>query len=170
MALSPLPPLARGLCPPPTSPRLLRLGDRPGFVVEDLVDLAEVAPAPGTEVPDAHLYAGTAPQCGDEYADQGPAEMDPQVGERRLAPGRSSSSRKPGFERVTAGSESGFRLGVHDRAHLRRPGRRLGRAAACTRLRLSGRRQDDSPEVSRVQMGRLDPAHAEPVQPQVVLP
>ncbi|RIK17410.1 MAG: hypothetical protein DCC50_01785 [Acidobacteria bacterium] len=58
---------------------LLRLGGRPGFVVEDLTDLAQFVPAPGVEVPDADLYAVRDPERGDEYADQSPDEVDPQV-------------------------------------------------------------------------------------------
>lgn len=58
---------------------LLRRGDRPGFVVEDLVDLEEFVPAPGTEIPDADLYAVHAPDRGDEFADRSPDEVDPQL-------------------------------------------------------------------------------------------
>lgn len=58
---------------------LLRRGERPGFVVEDLTDLAEFVPAPGVDVPDADLYAVDAPERGDEFADQSPDEVDPQV-------------------------------------------------------------------------------------------
>ena len=58
---------------------LLRLGDRAGFVVEDLADLAEFAPAPGVEVPDADLYAVTSPERGDEFANRSPDEVDPQI-------------------------------------------------------------------------------------------
>nr|WP_306254348.1 DUF5701 family protein [Ornithinimicrobium cryptoxanthini] len=58
---------------------LLRLGDNPGFVVEDLTDLAEFGPAPGVEVPDADLYAVHAPERGDEFANLSPDEVDPQL-------------------------------------------------------------------------------------------
>ncbi|WP_298887358.1 DUF5701 family protein [uncultured Serinicoccus sp.] len=58
---------------------LLRRGDRPGFVVEDLTDLPEFDPAPGVQVPDADLYAVLAPERGDEYADRSPDEVDPQI-------------------------------------------------------------------------------------------
>ena len=61
---------------------LLRRGERPGFVVEDLTDLAEFVPAPGVEVPDADLYAVHAPERGDEFADQSPDEVDPQLRSR----------------------------------------------------------------------------------------
>ncbi|WP_109473780.1 DUF5701 family protein [Ornithinimicrobium cavernae] len=58
---------------------LLRLGDHAGFVVEDLTDLAEFVPAPGVEVPEADLYAVTAPERGDEYANLSPDEVAPQI-------------------------------------------------------------------------------------------
>lgn len=58
---------------------LLRLGDRAGFVVEDLADLAQFGPAPGVEVPDVDLYAVSSPERGDEFANLSPDEVDPQV-------------------------------------------------------------------------------------------
>ena len=61
---------------------LLRRGDRPGFVVEDMTDLAEFGPAPGVEVPDADLYAVHAPERGDEHADRSPDEADPRIRSR----------------------------------------------------------------------------------------
>ena len=65
---------------------LLRRGERPGFVVEDLVDLAEFVPAPGTAVPDADLYAVHAPDRGDEFADRSPDEVDPELRARGREP------------------------------------------------------------------------------------
>lgn len=61
---------------------LLRRGDRPGFVVEDLTDLADFGPAPGVSVPDADLYAVHAPERGDEHADRSPDEVDPEIRSR----------------------------------------------------------------------------------------
>ena len=58
---------------------LLRIGDRAGFVVEDLTDLAEFVPSPGVVVPDVDLYAVRAPDRGDQFADQSPDEVDPQI-------------------------------------------------------------------------------------------
>ena len=58
---------------------LLRLGDHEGFVVEDLADLAEFVPAPGVEVPESDLYAVSAPERGDEFANLSPDEVDPQI-------------------------------------------------------------------------------------------
>lgn len=65
---------------------LLRLGDRPGFVVEDLVDLADFVPVDGLEVPDADLYAVHDPRRGDEYADLSPDVVDPQIRARGRSP------------------------------------------------------------------------------------
>lgn len=65
---------------------LLRLGGRPGFVVEDLTDLAEFAPAEGVELPDADLYAVHGPQRGDEYADLSPDTVDPRIRARGRTP------------------------------------------------------------------------------------
>ena len=64
---------------------LLRLGDRAGFVVEDMTDLAEFVPVEGVDVPDADLYAVRNPQRGDEYANLSPDAVDPRI----RAPGRS---------------------------------------------------------------------------------
>lgn len=61
---------------------LLRLGDHAGFVVEDLVDLAEFGPAPGTTVPAADLYAVHAPDRGEEFSNQSPDEVDPVLRSR----------------------------------------------------------------------------------------
>jgi len=58
---------------------LLRLNERTGFVVEDLTDLAEFVAAPDVDVPDTDLYAVSDPQRGDEFANQSPNEVDPQV-------------------------------------------------------------------------------------------
>lgn len=58
---------------------LLRLDGRPGFVVEDLTDLADFGPAPGVQVPDADLYAVHGPSRGDDLAGVAPNEADPRV-------------------------------------------------------------------------------------------
>ncbi|MCK0112381.1 DUF5701 family protein [Ornithinimicrobium sp. F0845] len=94
LAVPPLPPDLRGdllvLHPRHTAAAqlapLLRLGGRQGFVVEDLTDLADFGPAPGVEVPDADLYAVHAPQRGDEFANQSPDEVDPQLRARGRDP------------------------------------------------------------------------------------
>ena len=65
---------------------LLALGGKSGFVVEDLTDLAEFASVDGAEIPDADLYAVSAPERGDEYADLSPDEVDPQIRARGRSP------------------------------------------------------------------------------------
>lgn len=65
---------------------LTRRADRPGFVVEDLEDLADFAPAPGTHLPDADLYSVHAPERGDEHADRSPDEVDPVLMARDREP------------------------------------------------------------------------------------
>lgn len=85
-----LPPLPQGLAgdllvvhprlvPAADLATLLRLGDRPGFVVEDLSDLAEFDSARGTTVPDSDLYAVRDPDRGDRFADRSPDEVDPEL-------------------------------------------------------------------------------------------
>ena len=101
---------------------LLRLGDQPGFVVEDLVDLADFGPVDGVEVPDADLYAVHDPRRGDEYADLSPDAVDPQIRAR----GRSPMTAAEGVARALQAP------GVHERNRCfmttasRRPGRRPG--------------------------------------------
>ncbi|HLS44854.1 MAG TPA: DUF5701 family protein [Ornithinicoccus sp.] len=60
----------------------LRLGDREGFVVEDLDDLTEFISAPGVDLPEADLYAVRDPCRGDEFANQTPDEVDPVLRSR----------------------------------------------------------------------------------------
>ena len=103
---------------------LLRLDGRAGFVVEDLVDLAEFGPAPGVEVPDQPLYAVLDPQRGDDYADLSPDEVDPQVRARgrdlmTVSEGISWALQAPVIERnhcfMTTGSRKvGRRAGTLD--------------------------------------------------------
>lgn len=105
---------------------LLRLAGQPGFVVEDLTDLAEFVAAPGVDIPDADLYAVHAPERGDEFADQSPDDVDPQV-------------RARGRDLMTAGEGVAWALqapGVVERNRCfmttgsRRPGSRPGRLDA----------------------------------------
>lgn len=65
---------------------LLRRGEKAGFVVEDLTDLPEFGPVEGVEIPDADLYAVSAPERGDEYADLSPDEVDPVLRARGRSP------------------------------------------------------------------------------------
>ncbi|SOC57966.1 DUF5701 family protein [Ornithinimicrobium cerasi] len=65
---------------------LMRRGDRTGFVVEDLTDLAEFGPVEGVRVPHTDLYAVSAPERGDEYANLSPDEVDPVLRTRGRSP------------------------------------------------------------------------------------
>ncbi|WP_374929486.1 DUF5701 family protein [Kytococcus sedentarius] len=94
LELPPLPPTLRGdlLVIGPDAVSLadlvphLRRGDQAGFVVEDLTDLAEFGPAPGVDLPEAPLYAIEDPQRGDEYANQSPDEVTPELAARGRQP------------------------------------------------------------------------------------
>lgn len=66
------------------APLLIR-DDKPGFVVEDLTDLAEFVDIPEVTVPDRPLYLLGAPQRGDGLRNWSPAEALPEL----LAIGRS---------------------------------------------------------------------------------
>ncbi|WP_068249209.1 DUF5701 family protein [Janibacter corallicola] len=65
---------------------LLTKGDKPGFVVEDLTDLADFVPAPGETVPEAPLYWITDVERGDGMANWSPAEALPAIRERGRVP------------------------------------------------------------------------------------
>lgn len=101
----------------------LRLGNKPGFVVEDLTDLGQFVPVPGVDVPDADLYAVHAPERGDEFADVSPDEAEPQI----LARGRSPMTAAEGVAWALQAPE------VLERNHCfmtpgsRKPGPRPGR-------------------------------------------
>ena len=68
-----------GHVPPSTLAPLLRLGDRPGFVVEDMTDVDAFAPIPGAEAPSSALYLLTGLQRGDEMANWSPDEALPAI-------------------------------------------------------------------------------------------
>lgn len=65
--------------PPSVLAPLLRLGDRPGFVVEDMTDVDAFAPIPGAEPPSSALYLVTGLQRGDEMATWSPDEALPAI-------------------------------------------------------------------------------------------
>lgn len=65
---------------------LLALGDTPGFVVEDMSDLAEFVPIDGEVVPDAPLYWITDLERGDEMCNWSPDEALPAIRERGRHP------------------------------------------------------------------------------------
>ncbi|NYF98291.1 DUF5701 family protein [Janibacter cremeus] len=65
---------------------LLRHADKPGFVVEDMTDLAEFVPIEGEVVPHAPLYWITDVERGDAMANWSPAEALPAIRERGRLP------------------------------------------------------------------------------------
>lgn len=67
------------------APLLTRAG-RPGFVVEDMSDLAEFVPIRGGETPDAPLWWLTDVERGDEMANWSPDEALPAIRERGRVP------------------------------------------------------------------------------------
>lgn len=67
------------LVPPSALTPLLTRDGKAGFVVVDLSDLDAFAPIEGVEVPDAPLYVMGDPQRGDEYRNQSPDEVAPQL-------------------------------------------------------------------------------------------
>ncbi len=63
---------------------LLERGGKPGFVVEDMVDLGEFVPVPEAPVPDRPLYVMRGVERGDDMQNWSPAEAMPAiVGQRR---------------------------------------------------------------------------------------
>lgn len=65
---------------------LLERAGRPGFVVEDMTDLAEFAPIAGVEIPDAPLYVLADPQRGDDMRNWSPDEALPEITARGRTP------------------------------------------------------------------------------------
>ena len=65
---------------------LLRLGDKPGFVVEDLTDLAEFVPVPEVEIPDRPVYWMTGLDRGDDLSNWSPEEAAPELRARGRSP------------------------------------------------------------------------------------
>ncbi len=65
--------------PPSALAPLLRLGDKPGFVVEDMTDVDAFAPIPEATTPPSALYLLTGPTRGDEMANWSPDEALPAI-------------------------------------------------------------------------------------------
>lgn len=61
------------LAPPSALAPLMRRGERPGFVVEDMTDVDAFAPT-GLDLPEAPVYLVQAPDRGDEFENASPAE------------------------------------------------------------------------------------------------
>ncbi|MFD8047267.1 DUF5701 family protein [Streptomyces chartreusis] len=64
---------------------LLRRGDKPGFVVVDMPDVDDFAPA-GVELPDSALYLVTGLDRGDRMANWSPEEALPALGAEGRTP------------------------------------------------------------------------------------
>ncbi|WP_327594107.1 DUF5701 family protein [Streptomyces chartreusis] len=64
---------------------LLRRGDKPGFVVVDMPDVDDFAPA-GVELPDSPLYLVTGLDRGDRMANWSPEEALPALGAEGRTP------------------------------------------------------------------------------------
>lgn len=65
---------------------LLRLQDKPGFVVDDMTDLEEFVPIAGMAVPDAPLYLVHEPDRGDEMRNWSPNEALPAITDQGRTP------------------------------------------------------------------------------------
>lgn len=76
----------RRLAPPSVLAPLLRLGERPGFVVEDMTDVDDFAPLDGLDVPDAPVHVLLGPDRGDDLANWSPEEALPELGARGRSP------------------------------------------------------------------------------------
>ncbi|MDO5504010.1 MAG: DUF5701 family protein [Actinomycetia bacterium] len=65
---------------------LLRRGDKSGFVVVDLTDLAEFRPVAGLAIPDAPLYWLKGVDRGDDLQNWSPEEVLPELEQRGRSP------------------------------------------------------------------------------------
>ena len=75
-----------GLVPAAALAGLLWVNGRPGFVVADLVDLAQFTPIEAVKVPDQPLYVVTDLERGDEMANWSPNEALPAITGRGRTP------------------------------------------------------------------------------------
>jgi hypothetical protein len=65
---------------------LLRRYDKPGFVVDDMVDLEQFVPIDGLALPDRPLYLVREPDRGDDMRNWSPNEALPAILERGRTP------------------------------------------------------------------------------------
>jgi hypothetical protein len=65
---------------------LLRVNDKPGFVVADMSDVDDFAPIPSVTVPDEPLYLLTDPDRGDAMANWSPDEALPAIADAGRTP------------------------------------------------------------------------------------
>ncbi|MGO1260004.1 MAG: DUF5701 family protein [Brachybacterium sp.] len=73
------------LAPPSALTPLLRRGDKPGFVVEDMTDADQFAPT-GIELSGEALYLVEGPDRGDEFENASPAEALTELTARSRTP------------------------------------------------------------------------------------
>ncbi|MFC5375619.1 DUF5701 family protein [Brachybacterium sacelli] len=73
------------LAPPSTLAPLMRRGEKPGFVVEDMTDVDRFAPT-GLELPGEALYLVTGIARGDEFENASPAEALAELTARDRSP------------------------------------------------------------------------------------
>ena len=76
----------RGLVPASQLTALLRLGEKPGFVVEDMVDLDEFGTIDTVNVPDQPLYWISDLDRGDDLRNWSPDEAMPEITARGRRP------------------------------------------------------------------------------------
>ncbi len=74
--------IAPELVPAATLAPLLRLNDKPGFVVVDMTDLADFVPLKDMELPDSPLYLMDGVERGDEFSNWSPDEALPVITSR----------------------------------------------------------------------------------------
>src|SRR4029453_12770350 len=74
------------LTPPSRLAPLLRVNDKPGFVVTDMVDVDEFTPIPSVKLPDAPLYLLRDLDRGDAMANWSPDEALPAIIEAGRTP------------------------------------------------------------------------------------
>jgi hypothetical protein len=74
------------LTPPSALAPLLRVNDKPGFVVTDMVDVDEFTPIPSVKLPDAPLYLLRDLDRGDAMANWSPDEALPAIIEAGRTP------------------------------------------------------------------------------------
>ncbi|HEX2398471.1 MAG TPA: DUF5701 family protein [Mycobacterium sp.] len=74
------------LTPPSALAPLLRVNDKPGFVVTDMVDVDEFTPIPSVKLPDAPLYLLRDLDRGDAMANWSPDEALPAIIEADRTP------------------------------------------------------------------------------------
>jgi Family of unknown function (DUF5701) len=75
-----------GLVPASALVPLLRVNDKPGFVVTDMADVDEFAPIASVTVPDASLYLVSDVDRGDAMANWSPDEALPAIAEAGRTP------------------------------------------------------------------------------------